>query len=185
MLYDMIPEKIDEYVFLPFLSDLFKECDDSDGYWSFLEIIYPRLSYERGETDEFMSNSPASYLYEFIKKTFFDNDCDCNALPFYDSLVSERYGYIEEGDGRRNLVNLSEVGYDYEREFGEPEANGWILEFDVDEVRRKKGTYKELLSMLDSEDFVLKREYADSRKHFEKLVTKQKPTGDGLFDLFN
>lgn len=61
--------------------------------------------------------------------------------------MSETYGYIEEEDGENKLVNLSEVGYEYEREFGEPEAVGWILEFDVDEVCRKKGTYKELLSI--------------------------------------
>lgn len=39
--------------------------------------------------------------------------------------------------------------------------------------------------MLESDDFVLKREYAEAREYFNTLVTKQKPTGDGLFDLFN
>jgi hypothetical protein len=185
MLYDMIPDKIDEYVFLPFLSDLFKECDEGNGYWTFLEIMYPQLRYETGETDEFISNSPVSYLYEFVKKSFFDNDCDCNSLPFYDSLVSETYGYIEEENGENKLVNLNDVTYEYAREFGEPDAIGWILEFDVDEVRRKKGTYKKLLLTLEADDFVLKREYAEAREYFDTLMAKQKPTGDGLFDLFN
>lgn len=39
--------------------------------------------------------------------------------------------------------------------------------------------------MLESEDFVLKREYAEAREYFDALMAKQKPTGDGLFDLFN
>jgi hypothetical protein len=185
MLYDMIPDKIDEYIFLPFLSDLFQECDGGSGYLSFLEIMYPRLTYESGETDEFVSNSPVSYLYEFMKNNFFYNDSNCNVLPFYDSLVTERYGYVEEEDGDRKLVNLSEVDYEYKREYGEPDEIGWILEFDVDEVRKKRNTYEELLSMLESDDFVLKREYAEAREYFDTLVTKQKPTGDGLFDLFN
>lgn len=185
MLYDMISDKIDEYVFLPFLSDLFIECDEADGYWTFLEIMYPCLCYEMGETDVFISNSPASYLYEFVKKSFFDNSCDCNVLPFYDSLVTETYGYIEEEDGDSKLVNLSDVDYDYKREYGTPETIGWVLEFDVEEVRKKEGAYKDLLTMLESEDFVLRREYSEARDYFNALVAKQKPTGDGLFDLFN
>lgn len=185
MLYDMIPDKIDEYVFLPFLSDLLIECDEADGYWTFLEIMYPCLCYETGETDVFISNSPASYLYEFVKKSFFDNNCDCNGLPFYDSLVTETYGYIEDEDGDSKLCKLSEVGYDYECEYGTPETVGWVLEFDVEEVRKKKGTYQELLAMLESADFVLRREYSEVRDYFNALVAKQKPTGNGLFDLFN
>lgn len=34
MLYDMIPEKVDEYIFLPFLSELFNRCDEAAGYWT-------------------------------------------------------------------------------------------------------------------------------------------------------
>lgn len=184
MLYDMIPDKIDEYIFLPFLSDLLKECDEADGYWTFLEIMYPYLYYEMGETDDFFSNSPTSYLYEFVKKSFFDNNCVCNGLPFYNSLVTETYGYIEDEDGDSKLVNLREVGDEYKREYSTPEAVGWILEVDVEEVRKKKETYTDLLSRLESEDFVLWREYSDVRNYFDALVTKQKPTGHGLFDLF-
>ena len=185
MLYDMIPDKIDEYVFLPFLSDLLKECDEAEGYWTFLEIMYPRLSCEKGETNEFVLNSPASYMYEFIKKSFFDNNCNCDELPFIESFVTERYGYIEEADGTNTLAKLSEVSFEYENEYGIPEPVGWILEFDVEEVYKKKETYKELLNILDSDDFILKIEYAAVRTYFNALVAKQKPTGDGLFDLFN
>jgi hypothetical protein len=185
MLYDMIPDKIDEYVFLPFLTELFKICDEADEYWSFLEIMYPELRYEKGETDEFVSNSPASYLYEFMKKSFFDNDCSCNDLPFYEALVSESYGYVENDDGERNLANLDDVSYEYKNEYGDPEPVGWVLEFDIAEVRKKRTKYKELLEMLDADDFVLKCEFADAREYLSALVTKQKPTGDGLFDLFN
>jgi hypothetical protein len=51
-------------------------------------------------------------------------------------------------------------------------------------VRSQPERYKELLSMLEAEDFVLKQEYASARKYFDKLTATQKPTGDGLFDLF-
>jgi hypothetical protein len=185
MLYDMIPDKIDEYVFLPFLTDLFKECDIHDGYWTFLEVMYPQLRYETGETDNFVTNSPVSYLYEFVKRSFFDNNCDCNKLPFYDSLVTESYGYIEDVDGQDVLANLSDIDYEYELEYGKPDAVGWVLEFDIDDIRQRGRTYMELISMLESKDFVLRREYDDARNYLGTLVARQKPTGDGLFDLFN
>jgi predicted NACHT family NTPase len=184
MLYDMISDKIDEYVFLPFLADLFSKCDESDGYWTFLEIMYPWLYYEIGEIDDSTSNSPVSYLYEFIKSVFFDNSACCEDFPFYDSLVSERYGYIVDENGSYTLVNLNDVDYEYKWEVGEPEAVGWLLEFNVSKVRSQPERYKELLSLLEAEDFVLKQEHDSARKYFDKLTAKQKPTGDGLFDLF-
>ena len=183
MLYDMIPAKIEEYVFLPFLADLFKECDERDGYLTFLEIMYPRLSYEYGVAEDLVYNSPASYLYEFIKKEHFANDCTFERLPFYEPLVIESYGYIEEEDGERTLVNLDDVDNDYE--YGKPDEEGWLLEFDVEEIRKKERTYKELLIILTADGFVLKEEYDKAREYFTELEAKQKPTGDSLFDLFN
>ncbi|MDD3165136.1 MAG: hypothetical protein PHS97_04700 [Oscillospiraceae bacterium] len=61
MLYDMIPEKIDEYIFEPFLNDLFLKCDERADYWTFLEIMYPSISYKKGEVDDWIYNDPQSY----------------------------------------------------------------------------------------------------------------------------
>lgn len=35
MLYDMIPEKVEEYIFLPFLQKMFAKCTDENGYTPF------------------------------------------------------------------------------------------------------------------------------------------------------
>ena len=37
MLYDMISDKVEEYMFLPYLTKLYEHCDNEDGYWTFLE----------------------------------------------------------------------------------------------------------------------------------------------------
>ncbi len=65
MLYDMIPEKIEEYIFLPFLQKLFDECDAQDGYWTFLQKIYPTIQYDKGDTDS-AENESESFLFSFI-----------------------------------------------------------------------------------------------------------------------
>ena len=66
MLYDMIPSKVEEYIFYPFISNLLAECQRNEGYWTFLETKYPTLSYEAGETDVCSENTPRAYIYVFM-----------------------------------------------------------------------------------------------------------------------
>lgn len=79
MLYDMDSERIERFIFLPFLRKKFDEWNDSDPnemYWNFLEDQYPTIYYECGTTPIEVSNSPQSFLYRFIireKKIFFAN----------------------------------------------------------------------------------------------------------------
>lgn len=184
MLYDMIPAKIDEYIFIPFLSNFLKECEQNEGYWTFLNVMYPQIIYEKGETNSGTIFSPVSYLYEFIKRTFFDSDLDLGVLPFYESLVIESYGYMEDEDSGRTLVNLREVPSEYIYEYGEPNPVGWVLEIDIEDVRQKPYLYNALLDVLDSEDFALKKEYRSVQLCLDTLKANLKPKGDSLFDLF-
>lgn len=184
MLYDMIPEKVEEYIFTPYLSKLLSECDEADGYWSFLEIMYPHISYEVGETLDYDTISPSSYLYEFIRDLLFENRLDRLALPYYDEFAVEKYGYIEN-EGDHELVNLSDVSYEYIQENGEPDPVGWTLEIDIADLRKKDYRYKELVSLIEKDDFPLKVEYANARMCLEHLLDAQKPSGDDLFSLFS
>ena len=99
-------------------------------------------------------------------------------------MVSAEYVYIEGDDGSDKLVDLSDVEYEYRREYGELEIVGWILEFDIDEILKKPLEYKELLDVLNSDDFKLKLEYIKAREYYQSLIKKQIPKGDSLFDLF-
>lgn len=49
MLYDMITEKVEEFIFLPYLTHLFDKCDKLDGYWTFLAEMYPNITYSSYE----------------------------------------------------------------------------------------------------------------------------------------
>lgn len=91
MLCDMIPDKVEEYIFIPFLTNLYERCDREDGFWTFLEIMYPHIRYQRGETDGPILNTPTSYLFNFVKKIkgFYFTYCD--DLPHFESLVTEEY----------------------------------------------------------------------------------------------
>ena len=66
MLYDMIPSRIDRYIFLPFLKRLWEHCDSKDGYLTFLNEMYPTIFAQEGGPGEAYENVPESYLYNFI-----------------------------------------------------------------------------------------------------------------------
>ena len=74
MLYDMIPEKIERFIFLPFLERLMQECNkngEAEAYWEFLENQYPALYYTEGETGDSYYNEPQSFLYGKIVNAMF------------------------------------------------------------------------------------------------------------------
>lgn len=184
MLYDMIPDKVEEYIFLPFLTRLYERCDSGDGYWTFLEEMYPHISYENGETNEFSLNLPNSYLLEFIEQLNHDFVVECDDFPHYDSLVTSEYVYAIDEDENQTLINTDDIGLDYKAEYGTPDTVGWGYEFDVEEVRQEPTKYKDLMACLEDDGFALKEEYEDMREYLSELKEKQRSIGDSLFDLF-
>ena len=182
MLYDMIPAKIDEYMFIPFLQKLFRDCEGEEGYFTFLSIMYPHIEYEKGETDGYAETAPVSYLYEFIRKLYFDDIYDFGPLPMVEAFVTESYAYIYTDSGKQVMVNVNEIPGGYEQEYGRPEDVGWIIEIDIDKVKARKYHYKEVLDALNNDDFCLKREYKNARECLNHLLDVQKPNGSSILD---
>lgn len=182
MLYDMIPAKLDEYMFIPFLEKLFKDCDAEDGYWTFLSIMYPRIEYKKGESDGYADTAPVSYLYEFIRKRFFDDVYNFETLPMQESFVTESYAYIEDGNEESVLMNINDIPAGYENEYGQPEEIGWILEIDIDKVKAREYHYKDVVAALDDDCFCLKQEYKKARECLQYLLDNQRPKGHSILD---
>lgn len=186
MLYDMIPGKIDEYVFIPYLKKLFEECDAGDGYWAFLETMYPQIEFTSGDTEYEAEVSPASFIYEFIRTTFFDDIYDFDSLPRKEEFIRERYAYVTDvPDGNEALVEVGEISYEYQQEYGMPEEVGWLYEIDIGKLREKRFLYKDVLAALDDEAFSLKKEYNAARECLNNLLDKQTPKGHNFFDRFS
>ena len=186
MLYDMIPEKVDEYIFIPFLEKLFEKCDSEKSYWTFLEIMYPTIRYEKGDTDEWVMNTPNSYIFHFIvneKISTTDTD-DFSTLPHIDSLVDVEYAYVEDEEDGEVLVNVEEISYEYTWEYGDPDTVGWVFEMEIEDILKNKEDYKEMLEALNEDNFKLKAEYIKAREYYNSLKERLKPRGDSLFDMF-
>lgn len=95
MLYDMITEKVEKKVFIPFLEDLFAKCDRKYGYWTFLEKVYPTIRYHVDNIGEDrVHQHPSSFLYDFISRVSGKRRSDeegWREMPFIDSLIVKKY----------------------------------------------------------------------------------------------
>lgn len=190
MLYDMIPERVEEYIFRPYLEELFKKCDEEDGYWTFLKELYPTIYYDNGEVDDSSDNEPNSYIYDFIiSEKHIHGYAELANFPFCEEFVSREYVYLDEdwndpeGVYSGGLIDKEDVSLDYIYEYGDPDTVGWNLEFDVDRVLDEPEKYGEFIKILYSDDFPLKEEYVQVRDYLEEMKEEQDPEGTNLFDF--
>jgi hypothetical protein len=58
------------------------------------------------------------------------------------------------------------------------------LEFDIETILDDPEEYKELIKVLNNDNFPLKQEYRDAHEYLEKLKQNQEAGGTDLFDLF-
>lgn len=211
MLYDMIPEKIERYIFLPFLENLITDCSKKgtdEEYWEFLERIYPVLYYEEGNTGETYSNEAESFLYQAIIKymaleAVSDLDdygwpSDIYELPtkvwvdaysaFLDSDAYNRYPEPELiGEhllDDTTIVPEDELPYQYENYFGETEEVGITIEIEIYQLRRYPQRYSNLREYMENCEFPLLCEYNAVKKYYEELKAKtiKENESDDLFD---
>jgi hypothetical protein len=190
MLYDMIPDKIDEYVFEPFLENLFQECDQKKEYWTFLEKMYPILYYDRGEAGNESVNQPESFLYNFIiQKEGIAGYLDNEDLPEDEDFLTDEWVYLEEGYNDPDidtdaLIEISEIPHEYKLRYGTPDVVGRNYEIDVEKVFASPEYYRGIVDILEDEWFPLRIEYEEAREYLETLKKRKAIPGDDLFDLF-
>ena len=181
MLYDMITEKVEEYIFLPFLSALFDKCDRADGYWTFLEDMYPRITYTSENAFRIRHSrflEPRSFIFSkaLEKSGFKGGDNFLAELPYYESLEVERLTRMRQGA----IFNRHSEEIDIEEN---EEDVGYVCRFDVAEVRQYPEKYGELLDELNDDKFVFKKQYHAAQRYLKELAAKQKTENDSLLDL--
>ena len=187
MLYDMATEKVEEYIFLPFLTSLFDKCDKTDGYWTFLETMYPQITYSSEDEYRFSRRvgEPRSFLLSAILDIIGFNGSGrigrdiitLAELPYHEELEIERIPHYHQ----RTLFDSKNEEYDIEEV--EDEEAGYICEFRIAEIRKQPEEYEELLDALNGDKFVFKKQYLTAQKFMKEIAAKQKHEDDSLLDL--
>ena len=181
MLYDMITEKVEEYIFLPFLTSLFDKCDRADGYWTFLQEMYARITYTSENSFRIRHSrflEPRSFIFSkaLEKSGFKGGDNFLIELPYYESLEVERLTRMRQ----ETIFNRHSEEIDIEEN---EDDVGYVCRFDVAEVRQHSDKYGELLNELNDDKFIFKKQYHAIRRYLNELAAKLKTENDSLLDL--
>ena len=185
MLYDMVTEKVEEYILLPFLASLFEKCDTIDGYWTFLEGMYPQITYSSDDEYRFTRRvlEPSSFIFSAIlaisgfNKGGIVTSTTLAELPYYEELVIERIPHLRQDTIRNRQGEVIDVEED------EDEETGYICQFSVADIRKHQEDFKDLLDALNDDQFICKKQYIAIRKFFGELSARQKHEDDNLLDL--
>ena len=202
MLYDMIPDRIDRFIFLPFLQELWEKCDKENGYWTYLEEMYSEIYAGEGQPGEFYENEPLSFLYSFIiNEQLIRKNGELYNIDWPSSIdychreewVSVDVPYLT-GDGRTVIrsecMKYSEWETSYKNIFASEDEelfiDGAIITIDVKEIQRRKDFFSDLISFIENDSFPLKEEYNRAKKYTEMLNNKvnTKHDIDDWFDDF-
>jgi len=93
---------------------------------------------------------------------------------------------IRDKNGYHSLIPASEVRqdmvYNNPDDPSDPDIVGWHYKVDVSRIVKYKEKYKDMLEMLNMDDFRFKAEYIASRRYLNELKSAQNQTGDELLD---
>ena len=210
MLYDMIPEKIERFVFQPYLEDLITTCSKNkdNEYWEFLELMYPYIVYAEGNTGEPFFIEADSFLYRCIVRekkleetsALYGHTWPNQIHDFPKKVWVEAYtafleygAYDEYKDPERipdeildsiTIVDEDALPYKYTDYFGYPEQEGISIEIDIYELRKNPHRYSDLIHHMEQPEFPLFREYQKVKNYYQQLKkrTLLEMESDDIFD---
>ena len=171
MLYDMIPSKVERFIFMPYLEKLLAG-KGREAYWSFLESVFGYLYYD---CDTNLDCPPSGYskpfLYEkihnLIKPDLFDRVvCSGDANVPIQALNKEIYTELcVPCDPTETDVYMG-------------------VELPISAVRQHPEKFTNVRRWVESDDFFMMQEYNKVKAYYEKLRRRiqDEDDSDDLFD---
>ncbi len=199
MLCDMIPEKIERFVFYPALSKYFFNNTKSlvDEYWDLLEYVYTSLCFTQGDCTSIVISLPNSFIYKRIVNiknilhypelvgyvwddTIFnlsETRCYVNAYKeFCSPEAYKKYASPQEIPEymlqKTQRITLKELPEAYFRFFGVPPIIGKTVDVPIRTLRDRKTEFNKVIEQIESPDFPLMKEYLALKEYYTKLQAK-------------
>lgn len=187
MLYDMIPRHIEEYIFFPILSDLFPDGEISTkGYWRFLKVLYPTITYATGEVPERIENNPSSFIYRFIVNLKgLHNEIGNKDLPHHEAYIKKRYFYVISEAGELRLTALDAMTLEEAGEYDTSNPDGILSKVSIEELLLNPEAYRDIVEFFESPDFALRKEYEGVYDFMKSINTEDACKEKDLFDYLD
>ena len=209
MMYDMAEDKVERFVFFPYLERMFSECAGAsrDMYWGLLIKQYPLIYYNDGEVDDPDCTIPESLVYSAIlkhKKLAKYNMLDdyswheaVNTDPltewvraYSDYLDDDSYDpdeareKVEIAGADSRLVRERSLPLKYRLTFDDPDIVGTTYLICVEELLKNPNENQDLIHSMMDEKFPLFIEYQSIRQYYAELKARveKKRKAKGLFD---
>lgn len=211
MLYDMIPEKVERFIFLPFLENLFAKSRKNsvkNDYIGFLMELYPCIYHQEGDVGENSFNEPQSFLYMFLSGT--KNFSEYTALDVIEwpkqinylpsTTWVSAYKTFTDDDGFEKfpepelipeelleeivIEDKDELPHRYSSYFGIPDIVGSTFRIEIHNLINNPVKYRKIIDFMTSENFPLFVEYTRIKEYYQqlKMKTERKKIAKALFD---
>ncbi len=167
MLYDMIPSRMDRYVFLPYLKELWAQYDQGYGYRSFLWHQYRNLYIDQGTVGKYYENDPKSFLYNFIiNEQGFRGNGLLDNLPWPASI--EAFKETEWVNVNNGTVTYHEWEENYDTT-QTPNICGTNYMIGLEYLYDNPQQFADIIAFAESDDFPLKQEYGLIGRYIKQL----------------
>lgn len=188
MLYDMIPEKVEEYVFLPYLKKLFDECSGPDGYWTYLAHHIKEMRTNRRiglrhrmlmlpETDSFIGEFITRYpAHGIIVK-------DDVQFPYYKEFVYEEYEVCVDPDGEENLIPAEMAEAHLPSVYKRTGRKEYEYHFNFGKLIKSRDKYPDLVAIFESNKFQPYVDFMALRAYYQKLTANIVDSEDDSLDF--
>ena len=202
MLYDMIPEKVEEYIFLPYLTKLFTDCSGNNGYWIYLtkyiqnSLINPRFRNEFYRRSRMLSDNP-TFIRTFIlnsvlnvKRVTADTD-----IPHYKEFAIDDYIIMELPNGNTRIYQgipeehiLSTVLESDEDLKGLKKEDITLrrvheYNFSLQKIAKNKEAYPDLIKFFESDKFQPHVDFYALKNYYETLKKSITDSEDDSLDF--
>jgi len=188
MLYDMIPEKVEEYIFLPYLKKLFDECSGEDGYWTYLAHHIKDIHSSRRvglRNRLYMYPGSESFIGEFITRFPAHGKVvrDSIEFPYYKEFVSEEYDIYTDPDGEEHAMPTGYGEGHVPKRLTKTDKKAYEYHFNLVKLAKARDKYPDLVAVFESDQFQPYVDFMAMKTYYEKLTANIDEGEDDSLDF--
>jgi len=188
MLYDMIPEKVEEYIFLPYLKKLFDECSGEDGYWTYLAHHIKDIHSSRRvgfRNRLYMYPGSESFIGEFITRFPAHGKVvrDSIEFPYYKEFVSEEYDIYTDPDGEEHAMPTGYGEGHVPKMLTKTDKKAYEYHFNLVKLAKARDKYPDLVAVFESDQFQPYVDFMAMKTYYEKLTAHINEGEDDSLDF--
>ena len=195
MLYEMIPEKIEQFVFIPYLRGILfldepnDEFDFPIGFRKYVQKAFPKMIWSCGDTDEdYYVDSPL-YLYNFIWRHATNSRYRTvkidGPVPEDEMFVTDRFIRVGSDD-EEDIMNVESMSIsveddeDYDQALLDlyHSATGWLMSAPTEILYQNYDKYCDVIDCIEESE--LFEEYRDLKDYLVRLEEKSVHRDDNI-----